>query len=203
MLTKLFGGNISAFPAWRGVLQQLNGPLQELLGRFWPAVVANLSFPPSSPRPSLPVLFSSSLVSCVQLRLQTRLRWWICGCSVSVCLTSWCISTGLNSLSISFCLPLFFSPTPPQVSFSLCLFVSVSLSPSLSLALIFSLSMTRHCLASCRRDGTDRAHGPTTANNNKQELSSTICPLIFTGGISEIAHLTFRPNGSAWRKQRR
>lgn len=147
------------------------------------------------PRLSCPVLsphlFSTSLVSCIQLCLQTRLWWWICGCSVSVFLTLWCISTGLNSLSIS---PL----PPPSVFFSLHLFVSVSLSPPFSLSslsLILSLSMIRHCLAPCLSDGTDRTHRPTN-NKNKQELSSTICRLIFTGGISEIAHLTFRPNGS-------
>lgn len=164
-------------------------------------------FPRLSSPVLAPLLFSSSLVSCVQLCLQTRLRWWICGCSVSVCLTLWCISTGLNSLSISPCLPSL--PLPTQVSFSLRLFVSDSLSLghplSLCLCLILSLSMNRHCLASCLSDGTDRTHRPTTTNNNnsKQELSSTICPLIFTGGISEIAHLTFRPNASEWRKQSR
>lgn len=111
-------------------------PNNEFLLRFWPTVVANLSFPlfPRLSSPVLsPLLFSSSLVSCVQLCLQTRLRWWICGCSVSVCLTSWCISTGLNSLSISLCLPSL-SPPTPQVFFSLslCLCLPVSFSPILS-----------------------------------------------------------------------
>lgn len=64
----------------------------------------------------------------------------------------------------------------------------------------------RHRLASCLGDGTDTHTDPTpipTTTNNKQELSSTICQLIFTGGIFEIAHLTFWPNGSECRKRRR
>lgn len=35
-----------------------------------------------------------------------RLQWWICGRSVSVCLTLWCISTGLNPFSITCVSPL-------------------------------------------------------------------------------------------------
>lgn len=119
----------------------------------------------------------------------------------AVCLCVWHCDVSLLALtpSLSLCLP-FFSP-PYQVSFSLSLYPSVSC--SLSFSLILSLLMTRHHPASCLRDETDRTHRPTTDNNNKQELSSTICPLIFTGGIFEIAHLTFRPNGRERRKQRR
>lgn len=149
-----------------------------------------------------PLLISSSLVSCVQLCLQTQLQWWICGCSASVCLTSWCICTGLNSLSISLSaahLP------PPSLLFSPSLCLSISFLPSFPPSLSFSHSRWWGIAwppASVMEQTEHTDPPPIPTANNKQELSSTICQLIFTGGISEIAHLTFRPNGSECGKQR-
>lgn len=134
--TMLFSENISTVGMiWFALVAEeaQTGAFGQILGSCSRQFVFPL-FPRLSLSVLAPLLFSSSLVSCVQLCLQTQLRWWICGCSVSVCLTSWCISTGLNSLSISLC--------PPQVFFSLRLFVSVSLPPPLSLILFLSLLLS-------------------------------------------------------------
>lgn len=43
---------------------------------------------------------------------------------------------------------------------------------------------------------------PATYGNGKQELGSVICQLIFTRGIFEIVHLTFRTNDGEKRQRR-
>lgn len=65
----------------------------------------------------LPSLHSSSPVSCVHWCLQMRLQWWICGRSMSAGLTSWCISTGLNPLSITLVRAFFSFSLPLSITF--------------------------------------------------------------------------------------
>lgn len=107
------------------LIKQQNRPQKELLSRFWTDAQANLSLLSSLVSRYLPSLHSSSPVSYVHLCLQMRLQWWICGRSMSACLTLWCISTGLNPLSIT----LF------RASFSFSAPLSLSL-PFLSLSLL-------------------------------------------------------------------
>lgn len=116
-----------------------------------------------------------------------RLQWWICGRSVSVCLTLWCISTGLNPFSITCVSPLFSS----SISFPF-------------LFLFPSLSVMRYCLPQLwniqqhfKHTHTDAWPSPTTKQQTGTEL--TICQLIFTGGSSAIIRLTIWPNGGECR----
>lgn len=115
-----------------------------------------------------------------------RLQWWICGRSVSVCLTLWCISTGLNPFSIT--------SVSPSLSSSLHLF---------SLPFSRSLTLSDEVLSGLLpqfwkiQQHTDTSPSPTTKQQTGTEL--TICQLIFTGGSSEIVHLTFWPNGGECR----
>lgn len=111
-----------------------------------------------------------------------RLQWWICGRSVSVCLTLWCISSGLNPFSIT--------SVSPLLSLSLHLFFSIPSPRSLTLSdellsgfLPQFWNIHHHA---------DTSPSPTTKQQTGTEL--TICQLILTGGSSEIVHLTFWPN---------
>lgn len=135
----------------------------------------------------LPSLHSSSPVSCVHLCLQMRLQWWICGRSMSACLTLWCISTGLNPLSI----------TLHRASFSFTVPLSLSL-PFLSLSLL--LSLMRYHLASWISYGgctNTQTQDHCQQQNNKHWAQNF--QLIFPGGRSEVVHLTFWPNGGECR----
>lgn len=152
ILTMPYSGNISVL----GVTWSTSAAEQALTGAFGQILASSSSqfvfclFPRLSLPVLAPLLFSSSLVSCVQLCLETRLRWWICGCSVSVCLTSWYISAGLNSLSISR------HRSPPKSPF-LSVFLSLSLCLLPPLSLSFSHSQWLGIAwPSCLSDGTDR-----------------------------------------------
>lgn len=151
------------------LLKQHNKPQNELLSRFWTDVRANLSLLSSLVSLYLPSLHSSSPVSCVHLCLQTRLQWRICGRSMSACLTLWCISTGLNPLSIT----LFRASFPFSVPLSIASFLSVSHSQWWDIAWLL---------------GSVMEDTPTNMNwaQNFQ--------LQFHRGSSEVVHLTFWPN---------
>lgn len=157
------------------------------------AIVANLSFDLSLASPRLPFLHSSSpgysfpVSSCASR----------CSCNdesvAALCRCIWHRDVSLQALTPSPSPSLPHPPTHPKVCLSRHLIVCLSISHSQWWGIAWPpasvMEQTEH---------TD----PPPTTNNKQELSSTICQLIFTGGISEIAHLTFRPNGSGCRKQR-
>lgn len=123
---------------------------------LWTAVVANLS-----PLVSLylPSLHSSSPVhlfpgsSCASR----------CSCNdesmAAVCLCSWHRDVSLQVLtpSLFHSLPPLFFSSPKSPALSISLSPSLYLLPlSVSLSFILSLSVMRHCLASCLSDGTDK-----------------------------------------------
>lgn len=183
-----------------GLLMQLNRPQQELLARFWPAVVANLSSHTSLVSLYLPLLHSSPLHSFPVSSCASRR-----GCNdesvAAVCLCVWHGDVSPLALTPSLSFPL--CPPPSILSLHVfCICLSISSLPPLS----FSHSQRWGIAwppASVMEQTEHTDPAPTPTTNKKQELSSTICQLIFTGAISEIAHLTFRPNGSECRKRGR
>lgn len=160
-LRPCFGSNYCDTTLWYCIHLRLSRRVWPVLARCSSQFVFPLFPRPSSPVFS-PLLFSSSLVSCVQLCPQTQLWWWICGCSVSVCLTSWCISTGLNSLSISL------YPTPTLKSpLSSCLCVSVFFPLSCPLSFSHSQWLGIAWPSASVMEQTEHTDLPTTTTTNR------------------------------------
>ena len=116
-----------------------------------------------------------------------RLQWWICGRSVSVCLTLWCISTGLNPFSIT--------SRSPLLSSSICLFF-LSFSCSLTFSDFQILSGLFFGTYTSKQTPTLFFGTFTTTNNKTTNRNWALnMPILSYRGSSEIVLLIFWPNG--------